>query len=286
MTNLQKSILVMIAHLGVVFILGWTDLGPENVLDLGPGVFVLVILSILSTLTIPFLRKASVYASFILWSVIYLGYRLLEPEPRPFIGGIDTYHTLIEIAILSISVYLAYEVSRHLYDVEKTITQVTIPDLGTRILEMRDAGREISTEFVRARRHNHPMAMVVIEPEEGSLAVGLSKVAQQIHQKMLERYMLASLAKVIGEEARRIDLVLKHEDDGRFTVLCPETDLEGSRRMVQRVSQAVRESLGVELKFGVATFPENALTFEDMLKKAEANLKEKPVDDLVKTNSI
>jgi len=54
--------------------------------------------------------------------------------------------------------------------------------------------------------------------------------------------------------------------------LCPETNAASSEILRQRIQTAVKSSLGVSLTIGVASFPDDALTFEELLHKASAKL--------------
>jgi len=59
---------------------------------------------------------------------------------------------------------------------------------------------------------------------------------------------------------------------GRFLILCPETDLASATLLAQRISQAVKERTDLQILWGTASFPEEALTFEDLLRTARERL--------------
>jgi GGDEF domain-containing protein len=67
---------------------------------------------------------------------------------------------------------------------------------------------------------------------------------------------------------------------GRFIILCPETDLENASLLAKRISQAVKERISLRVLWGVAAFPEEALTFDDLLQKARERL----IDSVLVTN--
>ncbi len=69
---------------------------------------------------------------------------------------------------------------------------------------------------------------------------------------------------------------------GRFLILCPETDLSSVILLAKRMQQAITERIDLKVQCGVASFPDEALTFEDLMKKAYERLStEMPLDDLV-----
>jgi hypothetical protein len=55
-------------------------------------------------------------------------------------------------------------------------------------------------------------------------------------------------------------------------ILCPETNLENTILLAKRIAQAVKERTNLHVLWGVAAFPEEALTFEDLLQKASERL--------------
>jgi len=55
---------------------------------------------------------------------------------------------------------------------------------------------------------------------------------------------------------------------GRFVVLCPETDLENAVFLAGRTRKIVEERTGLHVHCGAASFPDEALTFEDLLHLA------------------
>ena len=71
--------------------------------------------------------------------------------------------------------------------------------------------------------------------------------------------------------ARQTDLLLK-DRRGRFVVLCPETDLANATLLANRLSHSVKEKNDFTGYWGVAAFPEDALTFEDLLRKGSERL--------------
>ena len=55
-------------------------------------------------------------------------------------------------------------------------------------------------------------------------------------------------------------------------VLLPEADRDDALEVMSRLRTAGQESLGLELEIGVATFPDEAVTFETLLQNAEEEM--------------
>ncbi len=91
----------------------------------------------------------------------------------------------------------------------------------------------------------------------------------------MNRYVLTSMSRVISMALRRTDMVMEQNEKERFVILSPHTPGSDLQIVVKRIQDAISKQLGVNVKCGVASFPEDALTFDELLHKAEQNL-EKP----------
>ena len=90
---------------------------------------------------------------------------------------------------------------------------------------------------------------------------------------MVSRFVSVSLAKIITREARRTDLIISQgEGDNRFLILCPETKGRDTINLAERIRSTVMDRLGVDINYGIASFPEEALTYEELLQRAEFQL--------------
>jgi GGDEF domain-containing protein len=116
--------------------------------------------------------------------------------------------------------------------------------------------------------------VVVVEPEPDSIQVALHRTVQEVQQAMMTRYVITSLARVFNKVLRRIDVVIEQREQGRFVILCPETNATGSNVLADRIQAAVAEQLGVSVKCGTASFPDEALTFEELVRQAESHLQQ------------
>jgi len=81
---------------------------------------------------------------------------------------------------------------------------------------------------------------------------------------VLTRLSNARIGQAIGDSIRQTDLLIQ-DHIGRFVILCPETDLENAFFLAERTRNIVEEHTGLHVNCGVASFPDEALTFEDLL---------------------
>jgi hypothetical protein len=94
---------------------------------------------------------------------------------------------------------------------------------------------------------------------------------KSIQTDIVNRFTSARIGQIIDDRIRQTDLVLR-DRQWSFVIICPETDYSGVLLLARRISEAVKEKTGYSILWGIAAFPEEALTFEDMMKKARERL--------------
>ena len=270
MDSLRKSILALILYFGVVFNIQRFDNLNGGEAGIMTFVYFLIVAAALLPLLLPFLIKYSVYYLAAFWVVVYLTLRITVFDLRPLFGGLAFYLSIAEMALLVLAVMLGYIVEERLSRYEHLFERITFSELEQhRILSMNQATDEIKTEFLRSRRHNHPLTAMVIETCSDELQKDLRRTLQEIQSLMARRYISAGVAKVIVDQARRTDVVIEDRKRNRFVLLCPETDAAGSRVLAERIEALIEQQLGLDITWGAASFPTDALTFDDLLSAAE-----------------
>jgi GGDEF domain-containing protein len=225
----------------------------------------------------PNIKRFSVYSFLFSWTILYFFLRFILVNDIPIYGGIYTFITITELAILLVAIALAYVNASDINNFEKFIEDVYLPNLGKRILKQDTATEEIKTEFIRSRRNQLPLSLLVIQPDVSTkkTVAEVKKVLQEVQGRMTGRFIAASLAKVIIDEARRTDLIISRGDEGPFFVLCLDTKMEGSTNLARRIQATASQNLGIPVSYGVASFPDEALTYEELVHRAEFQLKNK-----------
>ncbi len=236
-------------------------------------VYLLVILSVAIILLLSHARVFSIFAHLFTWSFVYFALRLTWFNDSPIFGGVDTYVTITELAILLVAIVIAHQCALQLHKFESFIEEVYLPARDRRIREPHNAKDEINTEFIRSRRHQHPLTLVAISPEVKTDRSGIKIAVDEIQRHMVNRFITASVAKIITTEARRTDMIINQSnEEGLFFVLCPETKGDDSVALAERIRAAAMAHLGISVNYGIASFPEEALTYEELVKRAEQHL--------------
>ncbi len=270
--NKQKwSLIAALLYLSAIFGLGRIQVGFADLVALHDILYVLVFFALTTPLIISTLRRAPWYAVFLIWGGLLLAGRLLLGQ-TPLWAALEIYRTITELSLIAIAAWLGNVIAHSFNEMEAFIEAVTLPRDGQRILDKGDSTDEIKVEFIRSRRHNRPLSIIMLEPASHSLRMDLERILIEIQNKMAERFLVASLAEIINKEVRRTDIIVNQGEDGRFVVLCPETTPDGSVFLAERIQAVIMDKLNIPMAFGSASFPDQAVTFEDLVSHAEFEL--------------
>lgn len=274
MTRLRRSLLFMLVFLAVLFNIERLDYGDQSLVNLQTFVYILVIVMILLHLSLRVLQRFPIHLTVSLWLGIYLLLKLAIFTERPFIGGLYTYLSITEMAMISTAALLTYTLSRSLNELEGFAARTIFPKRHHRVKDLHEAGEDIKTEFIRSRRHNRPLSVMIIEMDRVAIKKNMEHGIHNVQQSMMNRYVLASLGQVLTKVVRRTDVILEPDEEDGFIILCPETTAEGVSLLAQRVQTLAQKELGLTVLCGTAAFPEEAITFEDLLLRARGDLLE------------
>jgi len=268
----MRSMLILLIFWAIVFnIEKLAQISDQTV----PGIhlFVLILMPIIGILIIfiPFFQRQnlifSLLGAFILFLILSVA-----TNTQPFS---NFFLTLIEVILLLAGTYLAHLVANNFLAVQYSIENVILPKHGHRVYDDRDmAKRIIEHEFIRGRRYNHPITAVILEPNQSEMnsTAAIEQVTREIQEAIKGHYYSNKIMQVLENETRLTDLVVEWDKQGRFVIICPETTAESSTKLVDRLQSAVKENLGLSIAYGIASFPNDARTFEAVLEKAEEHL--------------
>jgi diguanylate cyclase (GGDEF)-like protein len=141
-----------------------------------------------------------------------------------------------------------------------------------RITQNLSGGRDLTwlqTELQRAQRHHHQLALVLVRPDAFD---ELAELGGSVGVEVLE-----ACAEVIGHELRATDYALR-QHASTFALILPQTATEGARVAGERIRLFLPLRTGgvngrlLTVSIGVATFPDDATTNEELVRLAERAL--------------
>ncbi|MBI1879538.1 MAG: hypothetical protein HYR94_15185 [Chloroflexi bacterium] len=263
------------ATLAVFFNIERVDFGEVDIVDIASFVYILGLVAVLSVIMMPILRRSNVAVSITLWIGIYFFIKLLLFyffHERSVLGGLNTYLTITELAFIFILVWLSHNFAAGLLEFEEAVKRITFSDSNRRIRQYHEADEDIQVEMFRSRHNHHPLSIIVVEPDAHPIHATLHRLVQEYQQTMLSSYVINNMAQTLSKYLRRTDLILEQREQGRFIIVCPETNVNDSKLLVEYIQNVALEQLGAAVDYGVATFPNEAVTFEELVRQAESKL--------------
>jgi len=189
----------------------------------------------------------------------------------------DPYQALVETAFILIATALAHRLATALERLDQAINSVVFGDSPALPLDGRKAANEILGEMARSRRHGRPLSVTVLAPDPESIEFAVDSAAEEVQRAVRTRYVHSKVAQTIAHHLRRSDLLFEDPGTGHFVVVSPETSAEGTALLVERIGRAVQPT-NVRLSFGHATFPDQALTFEQLVERAQEHMEERATE--------
>ena len=239
-------------------------------------VYVLTTLAVVLGLIVPVLRRQKLLYCLVFWALIFFLSKSMLFDSQPILGGKYTFITLLELITYLQAVYLNKVFTAELNHAARLIDEAIVPQMSHHVYPFEKAGTVTETEFMRSRRYDYPVCMLVVEPENGAenwpLDEDLKRAVRAIETRIREKYATTELAETIANLTRQTDFVIDMDIPGRFMLICPDITRENAEKFQKRLQEKVHQSLGVRLHCGVAEFPEDAPSFDGVMEVAVSRL--------------
>ncbi len=269
MTNLKRSFFGAAVYLAVIFVLGQADYADRPLINFANYFYLAVLVAMPLTLFFPRVSRISVYVPLLFWAVVYIA--LLQLINRNYSANKGELAVIaLEFMMLEVGVWFAHQLASQISHAELIMDALALSAFPNRARDIDSESQRIKIELTRSRRYHRPLSVVMIEFEFDDEKL-IREAFKNIQHDLMSRFTSARVGQIIDDRVRQTDLVLR-DYQGRFIVLCPETDLPNASLLATRISQAIKERTSLRVLWGVAAFPEEALTFEDLLQKARQRL--------------
>ena len=181
-------------------------------------------------------------------------------------GDVAIFRAVIEVGVIVVTTILSLWVSRGLDEFENAVAYITLGQREKK-LETPLAGQGlIYREVRRARNHQQPLALISIGVDEKSIEPATEKLVQDIQRSMMKQYKLRGLSRMLCDELEDCAVII--QDTDHYLAVLPDTKTAEIPVVVERLRQKACGQVGVELKIGVATLPQDSYTFEGLVERA------------------
>lgn len=160
--------------------------------------------------------------------------------------------------------------TRELQEANARLERLAVTDGLTGVFNHRRFQEQLQGELLRSERHNRPMAVLMVD-------VDFFKKVNDAMGHPAGDELLRRLAEVLSRDLRQTDMIARYGGE-EFGVILPETTKSEAMQVAERMRQAVENRINtpesswptrVTVSIGVATFPEDGRTGEQVLTSAD-----------------
>lgn len=267
MTGLKRSIIWVALYLAFILVLGQTDYTGRPIINFASYFYLAIMVAVPATLFFPSISKLHIPLLF--WGGVYLV--ILNTVDRTIsTTSIDLPIIVLEFILLEVGVWFSQQLASELKYAESLMDALAMGAFPNRVQDIDAQNQRIKVELTRSRRYQRPLSLLMIEVEPDRTEPATA-VARTIQHDMMNRFSFARAGQVIDDLIRQTDLFLK-DRRGRYIILCSETSLPNVELFASRISREVKDKTGLRMAWGYASFPDEALTFDDLMQKARERL--------------
>lgn len=267
MSDLKKTFILLVLYLLMVFSLDELYIDYGAVFQFPSHFYFLIVAVVFTNLFVPRLSWMSVTTLLGFWAVVFFIFAYFYIQ----VNGVAYLQILgVEFIFIEVAVWISYHLNTQLKASESLMESLASATYTNRTINLRQATERIDVEMTRSRRHHRPLSVLLFKPEEISSEEN-QKAYKLMRQDLLKHFVAARIGQIMTNELRQTDLIMRTHD-GYFVILCAETTKENSSLLAKRIEESVTTSMSASAQWSVASFPDEALTFEELYNKAKANL--------------
>jgi len=273
MKQLQIRLLALI--LGLALFFNIERLGDGGGAGIGPQTFVygLVTLAVVTVVASAILPRRPLLFITLLWLPVYLIARWFIFDRYPLVGGIYSYITWTEFVFVAFLLAVAYLVARALAEFREGVAYLAILQAGGHLPSVDEEADKVDAEVSRSRENERPLSLVAIQLDSDALSAQVDPLVESALSAIGTRYARLHLVDEMRQVLRPIDLLLQAHEDDTLLLLCPEAGSTGCKVLADR-ARAVLDGAGVPSRYAIATFPDEALTFDALVDRSREKLVE------------
>ena len=175
-------------------------------------------------------------------------------------GDLEILLTLVEPCAIAIENAILFQRAE----------QLTITDDLTKLFNSRYLNLYIGREIKRCKRHGIPISVIFLDLD------GFKGVNDQYGHLAGSR-TLSEVGTILSQAVRESDILARYGGD-EFVVVLPETPAAGALVIAERIRKAIEAhrflqaqglSARISASFGIASYPDHALTPEGLIQKAD-----------------
>jgi len=139
----------------------------------------------------------------------------------------------------------------------------------------------LNREHTRARRHGHPLSIIVVQPKAATRRNGVtssvskSSEPDESDSHNLNPFELLLCGPVFRDAVRESDITTYDGLHNRFVIALPQSSKEQAFEAAHRFDHILGDDIATRLSVGIAEFPTDALFIDELIDIAANN---QPID--------
>lgn len=181
----------------------------------------------------------------------------------------DEVFSQTEVLLLSIFAAQSVEAMEKTRHIEELRKQATF-DYLTKVYNRSFLIKRLEEEFQRAVRHNLKFTTIFVDIDN-------FKAFNDTYGHLLGDKLLVDFSAILKQTLRKNDIIGRFGGE-EFLIVTPETDKKGGMALAEKLLDAVHEHkfmgskgeiAGISFSAGIASFPDDGKTLEDIIEKAD-----------------
>ena len=164
--------------------------------------------------------------------------------------------------------------------VNYAVTKGLYGNWHTAIPRYRRSLHRMTAELERARRYGNSLTIVVLSIDQEQLKQKKRNLLQVTENTEIASYFFFSLVSaLLRDNLRACDLLTYDVTNDYYVILMPETSAALAEQGIVRLNELVSNRIKLALRAGVAEFPADGLTIEDLVSQAHTRSHRKATDN-------
>lgn len=189
-----------------------------------------------------------------------VGYSILPNQGEFLVSAVmGTAVFLITAIICNIYAHMVSKIDKKYASLQQMADSLVIYDNSTSLMRWQFAKQTLTTEILRGRRYHNAVTLVLFDFEQKDQHS--EEDIQKVHKEVAEILL----------DGIRTNLDIAFISD-HLGLILPETDEKGALTLTQRLIQKLTQQLDVQVVAGIASFPEDAITEDEIMVQAKSAL--------------